>query len=128
MFDNNNQSFIGFIQNGKINSYNGQQIGVTIDEYNKAVETAKGFQNKLIEAGILTKPKTAEEINQELQETLKQTQAMMLEMSSTISALNNKVSKLEEEKSDVQQTVDTINSRNINTGCANAVCNNNAVS
>lgn len=115
MFDNNNQSFIGFIQNGKINSYNGQQIGVTIDEYNKAVETAKGFQNKLIEAGILTKPKTAEEINQELQETLKQTQAMMLEMSSTISALNNKVSKLEEEKSDVQQTVDTVNSRTVST-------------
>lgn len=61
----NNQSFIGFVQNGKIfNSY-GSQIGYTNDEYNKAIETAKGFQQKLIEAGILTKPKTPEEINQE---------------------------------------------------------------
>lgn len=116
MFENNlanqqnynitNQSFIGFIQAGKIcNSY-GQQIGVTTDEYNKAIETAKGFQQKLIDAGILTKPKTPEEINQELQNTLKQTQAMMVEMSNTIVALNDKVLKLEGEKKDVQQTND----------------------
>lgn len=115
MFENNltnqqnygmtNQSFIGFIQAGKIcNSY-GQQIGVTTDEYNKAIETAKGFQQKLIDAGILTKPKTPEEINQELQNTLLQTQTMMAEMSNTIMALNDKVNKLEEGK-DVQQTVD----------------------
>lgn len=112
MFENNslnqynpsNQSFIGFIQNGKIfNSY-GQQLGYINDEYNKAIETAKGFQQKLIDAGILTKPKTPEEINQELQNTLKQTQAMMLDMSNIIVALNDKVSKLEEKK-DVQQTI-----------------------
>lgn len=109
---NNNQSFIGFFQNGKIcNSY-GQQIGVTTEEYNKAIETAKGFQQKLIDAGILKKPKTPEEINQELQDTLKQTQAMMLEMSNTIVALNNKVSKLEEKK-DVEQAVNPVNGRKI---------------
>lgn len=116
MFENNlpnqqsygitNQSFIGFIQAGKIcNSY-GQQIGVTTDEYNKAIETAKGFEKILYEKGILTKPKTPEEINQELQNTLKQTQAMMVEMSNTIVALNDKVLKLEGEKKDVQQTND----------------------
>ena len=115
MFENNltnqqnfgvtNQSFIGFIQAGKIcNSY-GQQIGVTTDEYNKAIETAKGFEKILYEKGILTKPKTPEEINQELQNTLKQTQTMMLEMSNTIVSLNEKVSKLEESKN-VQQTDD----------------------
>ena len=115
MFENNlpnqqnygitNQSFIGFIQAGKIcNSY-GQQIGVTTDEYNKAIETAKGFEKILYEKGILTKPKTPEEINQELQNTLKQTQAMMLDMSNTIVALNEKVNKLEGSK-DVQQTDD----------------------
>ena len=104
-YNPNNQSFIGFIQNGKIcNSY-GQQIGVTTDEYNKAIETAKGFQQKLIDAGILTKPKTPEEINQELQNTLKQTQTMMLEMSNTIVALNDKVNKLQGGK-DVQQADD----------------------
>lgn len=116
MFENNNynpnnQSFIGFVQNGKIcNSY-GQQIGVTTDEYNKAIETAKGFQQKLIDAGILTKPKTPEEINQELQNTLKQTQTMMLEMSNTIVALNDKVSKLENK--DDKQAVNPITGRKI---------------
>ena len=93
--ENYSQSFVGFIQNGKINNYNGQQIGVTIDEYNKALDIAKGFQQKLIDAGILVKPKTPEEINQELQETLKQTQSMMVDMSKTIISLNEKVNKLE---------------------------------
>lgn len=102
--ENYSQSFVGFIQNGKINNYNGQQIGVTIDEYNKALEIAKGFQQKLIDAGILVKPKTPEEINQELQETLKQTQSMMLDMSKTIMSLNEKVTKLEGK--DVGQTID----------------------
>ena len=102
-YNPNNQSFIGFVQNGKIfNSY-GQQLGYTSDEYNKAIETAKGFQQKLIDAGILTKPKTPEEINQELQTTPKQTQSMMIEMSNTILALNDKVSKLEGEKNNVEQ-------------------------
>lgn len=98
-YDQSTQSFIGFIRNGKIfNSY-GQQLGYITDEYNKAVETAKGFQQKLFDAGILTKPKTPEEINQELQNTLQQTQAMMLEMSNTIVALNDKVSKSDYYKS-----------------------------
>lgn len=111
-YNPNNQSFIGFVQNGKIfNSY-GQQLGYITDEYNKAIETAKGFQQKLIEAGILVKPKTPEEINQELQETLKQTQTMMTEMSNTIISLNEKVNKLEEKK-DVQQAVNPVNGRTI---------------
>ena len=110
-YNPSNQSFIGFIQNGKIcNSYE-QQIGVTTDEYNKAIETAKGFQQKLIDAGILTKPKTPEEINQELQATLKQTQTMMSEMSATIMSLNDKVTKLESKN--VQQTINPVNGRTI---------------
>ena len=66
----------------------------------------------MIEAGILVKPKTPEEINQELQETLKQTQTMMTEMSNTIISLNEKVNKLEEKK-DVQQAVNPVNGRTI---------------
>lgn len=111
-YNQNNQNFICFIQNGKIYNYSGQQVGVTTEEYNKAIDTAKGFQQKLIDAGILIKPKTAEEINQELQETLKQTQTMMLEMSNTIVSLNEKVNKLEEKK-DVQQGINTITGRKI---------------
>lgn len=108
----NNQNFICFIQNGKIYNYSGQQVGVTTEEYNKAIDTAKGFQQKLIDAGILVKPKTPEEINQELQETLKQTQTMMLEMSNTIVSLNEKVNKLEEKKN-VQQAINPETGRTI---------------
>lgn len=111
-YNQNNQSFICFIQNGKIFNSFSQQIGVTTDEYNKAIDTAKGFQQKLFDAGILTKPKTPEEINQELQATLKQTQTMMLEMSNTIVSLNEKVNKLEEKK-DVEQGINTENGGSI---------------
>lgn len=112
MYNQTNQSFIGFIQNGKIfNSY-GQQLGYVTDEYNKAIETAKGFENILYEKGILTKPKTPEEINKELQDTLKQTQTMMLEMSNTIVSLNEKVNKLEGAKN-VEQRINPKNGREI---------------
>ena len=35
----NNQNFICFIQNGKIYNYSGQQVGVTTEEYNKAIQS-----------------------------------------------------------------------------------------
>lgn len=99
-------TFIGIVANGKIfNTYN-QQVGVTNEEFQKAVDTtAKGYQDILYEKGILVKPKTPEEINQELQETLKQTQAMMAEMSSSLVNLNEKVIKLEHESKEVQDLV-----------------------
>ena len=105
MFENgtystNTQSFIGFVQQGKIfNSY-GQQLGVTSDEYNKAIDTAKGFEKILYEKGILQKPKTPEEINQELQATLKQTQNMMASMAQSIASLNNEVKSLKDQQNE----------------------------
>ena len=98
-------TFIGIVANGKIfNSYN-QQVGVTNEEYKKALDTAKGYQDILYEKGILTKPKTPEEINQELQDTLRKTQEMMVEMSSSLVSLNEKVIKLEHESKEVQELV-----------------------
>lgn len=97
-------SFFGFIQNGKIYNNLNQQIGVTTEEYQKAINTAKEYEQVLYDKGILEKPKTAEEINKETQDVLKQTQAMMLEMSNALSALNDKVNKLEEKKANVRQT------------------------
>lgn len=95
-----NTSFIGFVQQGKIfNSY-GLQLGVTSEEYTKAIETAKGFEKILYEKGILKKPKTTEEINQELQIALKQTQEMMCEMSQTIASLNNEVKSLKDQQNE----------------------------
>ena len=98
-------TFIGIVANGKIfNSYN-QQVGVTNEEYKKALDTAKGYQDILYEKGILTKPKTPEEINQELQDTLRKTQEMMAEMSSSLVSLNEKVIKLDHESKEVQELV-----------------------
>lgn len=102
MYENTNtQSFIGYIQQGKIFNSFGQQLGVTSDEYNKAIETAKGFEKILYDKGILQKPKTPEEINQELQITLKQAQEMMSNMAQSIASLNNEV-KLLKGKQDEQ--------------------------
>lgn len=53
-------NFIGFVSNGKIyNSFN-QQIGVTNEEYKKAIDTAKDYEQILYDKGILEKPKKAE--------------------------------------------------------------------
>ena len=107
----NTTSFIGFVQNGKIfNSY-GQQLGYVTDEYNKALDTAKEYEKVLYDKGILTKPKSPEEINKELQDTLRQTQVMMSEMSSALVALSDKVNSME--KKDDRQTVDTKHSRSV---------------
>lgn len=109
MFENgtystNTQSFIGFVQQGKIFDSYGKQLGVTSDEYNKAIDTAKGFEKILYEKGILQKPKTPEEINQELQATLKQTQDMMASMAQSIASLNNEVKSLKDQQN--EQTSD----------------------
>jgi hypothetical protein len=118
LYNQTNQ--ICYIQNGRIYNYLNQQIGVVTEEYNKAIETAKGFQQKLIQAGIITKPKTPEEINAEIQETLKQTQTMMLEMSNTIVSLNAKINKLEENK-DVKQANSNDNGKSLSTTRKSAV-------
>lgn len=101
MYENTNtQSFIGYIQQGKIFNSFGQQLGVSSDEYNKAIETAKGFETILYEKGILQKPKTPEEINQELQMTLRQTQEMMASMAQSIASLNCEVKSLKDQQNE----------------------------
>ncbi len=85
---NINTAFYGVVRDDKIYNQNGQLVGYTVEQYNKALETAKGFENILYEKGILTKPKTPEEINQEMQEA-------MNKMSLSIQALTKKIEILE---------------------------------
>lgn len=113
----NQSNFIGYINQGKIFNQFHQQVGVVLDEHKKAIDVAKGFQdkaeeyrNKLIEAGIITKPKTPEEINQELQNTIKQQQEALATMMQAISEMGDKISKLE--VNDVRQSNSTVNIRN----------------
>lgn len=91
----NQSNFIGYINQGKIFNQFNQQIGVVNDEYNKAIKTAKDFENVLYEKGILERPKTPEQINQELQKTIKEQQAALASMMQAISEMGDKISKLE---------------------------------
>lgn len=74
------QSFWAFVQNGKIINYSGQHLGYTVEEYNKVLDIAKKYEQILYDKGILTKPKTAEELNVEMQAALQETQAMIKEL------------------------------------------------
>lgn len=85
------QSFFGFIKDGVIYNNNSVIIGRSEEKYQQALETAKKFEQKLIEAGIIQKPKTPEEINKELQQ-------MIAEMAGTIATLSDKVKGLENEQ------------------------------
>jgi hypothetical protein len=87
--DINQGLFWGYVQNGKIFNQSNQQVGVVMTEYQKAIDTAKQFEEVLYEKGILQRPKTAEQINLELQSTIQT-------LVSTVSALNDKIVKLEE--------------------------------
>lgn len=104
-FNVNNPNFIGYINQGKIfNTYN-QQIGVVLDEYNKAVNLAKEYKKVLEDKGIIEKQKTPEEIQKELQETIKRQNEVMAKMADTIKSINDKVNNME--KKDVEQASDT---------------------
>jgi molybdenum-dependent DNA-binding transcriptional regulator ModE len=87
--ETNQGLFWGYVQNGKIFNQVNQQVGVLMEEYQKAIDTAKKFEEVLYEHNILTRPKTPEEINTELQNTIQT-------LVSTVSSLNEKINKLEQ--------------------------------
>lgn len=87
--ETNQGLFWGYVQNGKIFNQVNQQVGVLMEEYQKAIDTAKKFEEVLYEHNILTRPKTPEEINAELQNTIQT-------LVSTVSSLNDKINKLEQ--------------------------------
>lgn len=87
--ETNQGLFWGYIQNGKIFNQVNQQVGVVMEEHQKAIDTAKKFEEVLYEHKILTRPKTAEEINAELQNTIQT-------LVSTVTSLNEKIIKIEQ--------------------------------
>lgn len=99
----NNPNFLSYVNQGKIfNAYTNQQIGVTIEEYNKALNIAKEYKKVLEDKGIIEKQKTPEEIQKELQETINRQNEVMAKMAETIKSISEKVNNLEEKK-DVKQ-------------------------
>lgn len=106
-FNFNNQMFFAYVRDGKIFSNQNELIGRLETEYQEALKTANEFREILYEHGILTKPKTTEEINKELQETIQQQQALMLEMRNTLEKLSqNAVSTpIQQEVKSDEQTI-----------------------
>jgi hypothetical protein len=101
---NNGTSFVGITKDGKYYDTFGNLIGYSIEEYNKALNMAKDYEKILYDKGILVRPKTAEEINQELQKTLQDTQNMMKEMSKSLLALSDKVNGMEKDDEHKQKS------------------------
>ena len=94
-FNSTTPSFLGYVNQGKIfNTYN-QQIGVSMEEYNRVLGVAKDYKKVLEDKGIIEKEKTPEEMNKELQLTISKQAEIMAKMTETIQAINEKVTLLE---------------------------------
>lgn len=74
---NTNSSFLVYIQNDDIFSYDGQKIGVVNKKYNDVEQGLIKCKEKLIELGIIKVPKTQEEIIKEQSEMIEKQQALL---------------------------------------------------
>ncbi len=68
---------------------NQQVIGKTVEAYNELEQTTTEYYNKLVEMGVIIPPKTPEEQNKELQDTLLKMTEMMSNMQKEIEVLKN---------------------------------------
>ena len=74
---NTNSSFLVYIQNDDIFSYDGQKIGVVNKKYNDIEQGLIKCKEKLIELGVIKVPKTQEEIIKEQSEMIEKQQALL---------------------------------------------------
>ena len=74
---NTNSSFLVYIQNDDIFSYDGQKIGVVNKKYNDVEQGLIKCKEKLIELGVIKVPKTQEEIIKEQSEMIEKQQALL---------------------------------------------------
>lgn len=74
---NTNSSFLVYIQNDDIFSYDGQKIGVVNKKYNEVEQGLIKCKEKLIELGVIKVPKTPDEIIKEQSEMIEKQQALL---------------------------------------------------
>ena len=74
---NTNSSFLVYIQNDDIFSYDGQKIGVVNKKYNDVEQGLIKCKEKLIELGVIKVPKTQEEIIKEQSEMIEKQHALL---------------------------------------------------
>lgn len=84
-----------------------KEVGVTIDEYNRvceelkrAIGTLEDYRKKLIEAGILKKEKTPQEMYEEQMATMKQIMQEMKELKQWKAENEHKLSNTDNTESD----------------------------
>lgn len=74
---NNNATFMAYIQNDEIFSFDGQKVGVVLSKYNDVEQGLLKCKNRLIELGEIKVPKTQEEIIKEQSEMIEKQQALL---------------------------------------------------
>ena len=73
----NNNSFLAYINNDDIYSFEGKKIGVINKKYNDVEQGLIKCKEKLIELGVIKVPKTQEEIIKEQSEMIEKQQALL---------------------------------------------------
>lgn len=73
----NNNSFLAYINNDDIYSFEGKKIGVINKKYNDIEQGLIKCKEKLIELGVIKVPKTQEEIIKEQSEMIEKQQALL---------------------------------------------------
>lgn len=72
-----NNSFMAYIQNDEIYSFDGQKVGIVLKKYNEVEQGLLKCKNRLIELGEIKVPKTQEEIIKEQSEMIEKQQALL---------------------------------------------------
>ena len=85
---NTNSSFLVYIQNDDIFSYERQKIGVVNKKYNDVEQGLIKCKEKLIELGVIKVPKTQEEIIKEQSEMIEKQQALLNDLITKIGGKN----------------------------------------
>ena len=85
---NTNSSFLVYIQNDDIFSYDGQKIGVVNKKYNDVEQGLIKCKEKLIELGVIKVPKTQEEIIKEQSEMIEKQQTLLKDLITKIGGKN----------------------------------------
>lgn len=74
---NNVSSFMAYMQNDEIYSFDGQKVGVNLKKYKEIEDGLIKCKNRLIELGEIKIPKTQEEIIKEQSEMIEKQQALL---------------------------------------------------
>ncbi len=97
---NSGDMIMAYIKEDKIFDTTGKLIGRTEESYQTVLTSAKECEELLYTNNIWTRPKTPEQLNQELQEQIKAQSELMASMTDVISGLKDDINNMKKEKKD----------------------------